>query len=162
MKVAAINMIKFKKYTSSRYEILVKMFLEFYEEDPSTCIVSEENIKKTLAEYAKYPTKGEILLFEKDDKIIGYSILMFYWSNEYATTIVNIDEFFVAKTHRGEGIGTAFMQFLFNDYRDVLGNNPTVFELEVTPKNKRALSYYQKLGFVHYKNAQLQKIVAKN
>ncbi len=134
------------------------MFLDFYQEDPSTLPISEANLQKTLAEYEKYPSKGEIIIFEEGGEVAGYAILMFYWSNEYANNIVNIDEFYVKSLYRGKGVGTTFMTYLFTDYSE----DATVFELEVTPKNKRALAYYQKLGFTHYKNAQLQKIVLKD
>jgi ribosomal protein S18 acetylase RimI-like enzyme len=82
-------------------------------------------------------------VFEQENRILGYAILINFWSNEYGGIILTIDELLVIPAYRGKGIGTAFIQFLMNSrYNDFVA-----LKLEVLPYNQRALRLYESLGF---------------
>lgn len=127
------------------------MIFALYREDPDGEIMDEEKIDKTIRELNRYPEKGTIYIFENEDGIIGYALVIFYWSNEFGGNLLNIDELYVYPTWRNKGIATKFFEFLFDIYeRKVSG-----FCLEVTQSNRRALDYYKRIGFKEKDNINM-------
>lgn len=140
--------ISFRKFTSSDKGVLAEMILGLYTEDPSDKIVDIQKIERTFESLLKEPTRGTIVLFEKGDQIAGYSILINFWSNEFGGNILIIDELFVQKEFRSQGIASRFIQYLV----DTRFNDSVALQLEVTPDNHRALALYKSLGFKKHKN----------
>jgi len=138
---------------------IIGMIKQLYQEDPEGEIIKEEKIFQTIEELKQFPEKGTIIKFVIDAKIVGYSILIFYWSNEYGGNIVFIDELFTKTDHRNQGIATKFIHTLIEGKLTYLRDLKGV-QLEVTPSNEKALNYYQKLGFNYLRNTNLfRKIV---
>lgn len=155
--------VHFRKATSVDWESLKPLMLGLYQEDPSPYPVTPEKIARTLEESARHPEKLQLIAFEPTeqstrDRIIGYALLVFYWSNEVGGTVIFIDELFIASAYRGQGLATQFFTWLEQTY------TPTAqgFALETTPTNTRARALYEKLGFRPYKNQLLFKRSAGN
>ncbi len=127
------------------------MIFALYHEDPEGEVITQEKVDKTINELSSHPEKGKIIVFEENAQIVGYAILIFYWSNEYGGDILNIDELFVSPTSRNQGIATKFFDYIFNVYC----NKVSAFSLEVTPTNRQALGYYKKLGFKEKDNIHM-------
>ena len=104
------------------------------------------------------PKKGRLLVFEKADRLVGYAIIIFFWSNEFAGDIVEIDEILVTEDARGTGVGTAFFKWLTGEYR----GRAMGWSLQVNPSNKGALRLYESLGFRHSANWHLLNVFAWN
>ena len=147
-------MLKFRPFRLSDYSELRQMMHELSREGPSTERVTDRKISLTVRELQNNPKRGRIIVFEKDSSIIGYAVLIFYWSNEYGGNILHIDELYVKPEHRGRGVATSF-------FKKILGMNHSVgaFELEVTPANTRAMNYYHKLGFKKSQNVHLVRTI---
>jgi len=126
------------------------MVHELYEEDPSTKPITEKKIWQTIGELHNNPKKGKIVVFTKENLIIGYSILIFYWSNEYGGEVLHIDELYVKPEHRGHGVSTKFFRSLLRSEHGAVA-----LQLEVTASNKKALDYYKRLGFKKTRNLHL-------
>ena len=75
--------------------------------------------------------------------MIGYALLINFWSNEYGGNMLIIDELYILPNHRNKGLGTSFIDFL----KKTKYNNSVAIELEVLPYNVKALEWYKKLGF---------------
>lgn len=133
----------FHNYRSEDYSEVRDMIFALYQEDPEGESINQKKVEKTINELFIHPEKGKIIVFENNTQIVGYAIIIFYWSNEYGGDIINIDELFVKPALRKQGIATQFFNHIFKVYREKV----SVFCLEVTPSNKRVLSYYKKLGF---------------
>jgi GNAT superfamily N-acetyltransferase len=116
---------------------------DLYSEDSEGKTINEEKINKTIYELNTYPEKGEIVLFEFENEIIGYSLLINYWSNEYGGNLLCIDELFVSDAFRGNQIATDFLNYLIQ----VKYSNAVAIQIEVTPSNKQAKRLYEKIGF---------------
>ena len=145
--------MKFRPFRQVDYSEFRGMSRELYREDPVNEKITDRKISKTIRELRKNPCKGRIIVFEKDKALIGYSILVFYWSNEYGGNILHIDELYVKPEHRQRGVATNFFQYLsqrFNE--DIVG-----LQLEVSPSNAKAMAYYVKLGFTKTKNVHLTR-----
>jgi ribosomal protein S18 acetylase RimI-like enzyme len=127
------------------------MVYQLYREDPGAKQMTPNKVSQTVNQLRNNPNKGRILIFETEGRIVGYAILIFYWSNEYGGDIVHIDELYVKPEHRGRGIAAAFLKQL---HRQSYG--AVALELEVTPSNTRALHYYKRLGFKETKNLHLR------
>jgi ribosomal protein S18 acetylase RimI-like enzyme len=140
--------VKFRKFVSSDTKIIADMIRDLYREDPGTKLMSNQKIKRTFESLTKHPEKGRIIVFEYKDKIIGYSILINFWSNEFGGNIIVLDEIYIKKIFRARGIDTNFIKYLSKNK----SGNSVAIQLEVTPGNKRGRKLYESLGFKLYKN----------
>lgn len=104
------------------------------------------------------PKKGRLLVFERAEQLIGYAIIIFFWSNEFAGDIIEIDEILVTEDARGMGVATAFFKWLTREYR----GRAMGWSLQVKPSNKGAVRLYEDLGFRHSANWHLHNIFAWN
>ena len=142
---------EFLLYREKHFSDLREMIVSLYQEDPEGESINEEKIKRTIAESSKNPDKVSIYMFQRNEKNIGYAILVFFWSNEYGGNIVTIDELYVKEEYRSQGIGTEFFSFLERM------ENKVALQLETTPSNQRAFNYYKRLGFIPSANTHLIK-----
>ena len=145
--------IKYRPMKKGEEEIVTQYIKGLFLEDPTPQGMSDEKIKKTIKTLLKHKEKGTIIVFEVGKEIIGYSILINFWSNEYGGNIVYIDELFVKKEWRGKGVATNFIQYLVK--KKV--NNAVSLFLEVTPQNKGAEELYKRRGFNIHKNKRMEK-----
>ncbi len=145
----------FRKFNESDRRELEEMILALYSEDDYGEPMSAEKIDKTIAELQHNPAKGNIAVFENEHGIVGYAIIIFFWSNELGGNVAEIDELYVKSKWRDKGIGTKFLDYLANGKMfKIVG-----LQLEVTPTNERALDYYNRYGFKESKNKQLYKAI---
>ncbi len=133
----------FDKNNQYQTQKLTEMVDLLYRKDSSLHTISPKNIQKTIDFLDENKNMGTIYLFYDQEKIIGYSILIFYWHNEYGGLLLNIDELFVIESHRNQGIGKLFFDYLDENYRQkTIG-----YALEVAPDNEKAINLYTKIGF---------------
>jgi ribosomal protein S18 acetylase RimI-like enzyme len=135
--------MNFRAYRYADFSELKSMIYALYSEDPDKESITDAKISKTIKELRINPIKGRIIIFEKDKVTIGYSILIFYWSDEYGGDILHIDELYVKPEHRQRGIATSFFKHISRTFKDKI----VAVQLEVTPSNSKAMNYYRKLGF---------------
>ncbi len=142
---------------SAYYQIeeIHKMVFHFYEEYDSTHVISIENINKTIQHLISHPDHGSFRSIYLNDVLIGYTILINYWSNEYGGTVVFIDELYIKPAFRNQGLGSQFLKLLELKFPHI-----NTFALEVSPANKHALNLYFKNGFIQNKNNTLIKVIS--
>lgn len=146
---------EFWLYCRSDYDDLQEMVFSLYREDPEGEAMNEEKITRTIAETEKNPDKVSIYMLKRNEKTIGYAILVNFWSNEYGGNILTIDELYVKTEYRGQGAGTEFFSFV-EDLK-----NKTALQLETTPSNQKAYNFYTRLGFVPDENTHFIKRVGR-
>ncbi len=130
---------------------LEQMILALYREDPPGEKMSLQKIRRTVQELLSHPEKGNINIFCVDDAVVGYGIVIYYWSNDYGGNIASIDEFYVKPLWRGKGIGTSFLEHVATGN----ANNLKGIQVEVTPANQEALALYSRKGFSPMPNLHL-------
>lgn len=142
---------------SAHYQIeeIHKMVFHFYEEYDTNHIITAENINKTIQHFISHPDHGSFRCIYLNDVLVGYAILINFWSNEYGGTIVFIDELYFKPSFRNQGLGTQFLKVL-----ELKFPNINTFALEVSPSNKVAYDLYIKNGFVQNKNNTLIKVLS--
>jgi ribosomal protein S18 acetylase RimI-like enzyme len=129
------------------------MIFALYREDEYGEVMSRQKIQRTVQELMRHPEKGTIIVFYLGETVAGYSIVIYYWSNEYGGNIAVIDELYIQPNWRGEGIGTCFLEYVVA----AGGGSLKGLQLEVTPVNERAFAYYCQQGFELEKNRHLFK-----
>ncbi len=105
--------------------------------------MNDQRIDATFEHFQTHPQSGSILVIEQQARLVGYAILVNFWSNEYGGNLLVIDELYLTQPSRGNGIGSAFLDHLIQSRY----NNWVGLRLEVLPYNQRALQLYEKMGF---------------
>ena len=134
--------LEFKEYSIADRKDVIEMMTSFnaiddYKFDP---IIGGENLDKfTANEYL-----GKLYLIIHGQRNIGYIILAFGYSFEYKGRDAFIDEFYVKKEFRNQGIGKKTIDFI-----EVQANKLEVkaIHLEVEGHNEKANSLYKSKGY---------------
>ena len=148
-KVASI---KYRKFKTTDRETITELMKELYRETTSKRNgIPSENINKTFSELLRSAEKGIMVVLEKWKQIVGYCLLINYWSNEYGGNVLSIDEVYIKPQFRGERIGTNFIESLIKSKF----MKATALKLEVKPSNSKVIKVYKKIGFKPSKNSHL-------
>ncbi len=135
--------LHYRKMREADQEVVAGMIMAFYEEAGGGEFMNPGMIERTFRQLAAHPDYGSVVVFEAEGRLIGYALLINFWSNEYGGIVLNIDELYVVPEGRGGGVGTDFINHL-------AAGRPAgcvALKLEVLPYNRRALRLYEKLGF---------------
>jgi GNAT superfamily N-acetyltransferase len=87
-----------------------------------------------------------IYLARDSQLLVGYLVICFDYRLEYRGKGAWIDELFVESSHRGQGIGTKFLELAENTSRE---HGAQVLHLEVNHGNS-AIELYRRRGFVDH------------
>ena len=117
--------------------------------------MTAEKIQQTISYLSRHEDQGRIIVFYVGQLVVGYAIVIFYWSNEYGGHLLNVDELYVKEAFRGRGVATHFLEYVSAGGCGMVCR----LQLEVTPTNERAAAFYQRLGFVQARNMTLVKEV---
>lgn len=140
--------IKYRRFKASDSKVVAGLIQNLYREDSDGKPTSPQKIQNTFDSLIKHPDRGAIMVLEHQKGIIGYAILINFWSNEFGGNIIDIDELYIKEGFRSQGIGTNFIKHLAENK---FGNS-VALRLEVTPGNKKARKLYESLGFKLHKN----------
>ncbi len=127
------------------------MVLALYREDPTGQTMSPTKVRRTVAELSARPDKGDIILMRTLETIVGYAIVVYFWSNEYGGNIAHIDELYVRPGWRNMGIGSSCIEHVAR----MKGKGLKGVRLEVTPANRKAFAFYSRRGFKLEKNRHM-------
>jgi len=130
---------------------VVEMMRSLYDEDQAPEQPDFSLFPKTVERLVANPSTGQIVLFHEGDALVGYAILIPYWSNEFGGNLLFIDEIFVTVAHRNRGIAHRFFAYL--EQERPFG--AVALALEVSPGNDRANQLYESLGFTQRQYANL-------
>lgn len=139
-----------RNYKESDRIQLFDMIRGLYNEDPYGLPINPEKIEKTIRFSQQHPEMLKLLMITDQEQAVGYSLVNSIWSNEYGGLIMNIDELYIVKEHRGKGLSSQFMIWLEKE-------GCVAISLECAPENNSSLEYYKKKGFTESHNVHLIK-----
>jgi ribosomal protein S18 acetylase RimI-like enzyme len=140
-------------------EQVIALGLSLYREDPSPELVAAESFRRTLGALRAEPLRGRALALEVDGAVVGYALLVSFWSNELGGEVCDIDELYVAPSARSHGWGSRLLDGLAAG-STLWPGDAVALALEVTPDNTRARTLYERLGFAG-KNLGLRRRVSR-
>jgi ribosomal protein S18 acetylase RimI-like enzyme len=147
--------LAFRDFHARDLPALEAMILALYEEDVSGAPMTHDKIRRTVGELTCHPDKGRILVFSAGEAVVGYALLVCFWSNEHGGDLLCIDELYVKPAWRRQGIAAAFFEHLAAGGCGAAAG----LRLEVAPANEQALDVYRRLGFTRAPNTVLVKPV---
>ena len=126
-------------------DAVVEMCMRLYDEDPGHLTVRPENIRATLQALRREPCRGRAVVLEIEHRLLGYVLLIVFWSNELGGHICEVDELFVVLGHWSQGHGKSLFDGISQGQ---LWPTPIAgIALGVTSDNVRARRLYERLGF---------------
>lgn len=97
-----------------------------------------------LAGLVQQPAWGALWLIEADGQLAGYLLVAFHFSLEFEGRVGLVDEFWIAPSHRGAGLGGRALETLAAMLR--LAGIRTL-RLEVAASHAQAAGLYARHGF---------------
>ncbi len=98
------------------------------------------------AEKLRKKRRGLGVVAVRDGVVYGFGMLTLW------PRAAEISDLVVSARYRGQGVGTAIIQFLTEAAQDL---NATIVEIGVALSNTRALALYRRLGFRDYRTIQV-------
>lgn len=122
--------------------------------------VTAKSRRASIAKLLDTPAQGRILLVQSATAdIVGYAVLAFGFSLEFGGRDAFLDELFVAKGFRGQGIGRAALEAVCAwARREQLG----ALHLEVERDNTAAKALYIQTGFEDRSHYHLMSLHIEN
>jgi len=114
---------------------------------------SKRDFTRTFEMLGQQDGRVRLVVFEEAGELVGYAIVIPYWSNERQKDVLWIDELYVVPSWRNRGIGYAFFEYLGTSE----AGDAYSLELEAYPWNQRALALYRNVGFTDKGQVHLEK-----
>ncbi|MEJ5091593.1 GNAT family N-acetyltransferase [Sphingobacterium faecium] len=135
-------MLTFEKLTFENIDTIVAMMQDFYaidgyDMDPA---VSRENFNTFLDD----ERLGQSWLIKENDLVLGYIIVVYFFSFEFKGRVALLDELYLNADARGKGVGRKAVEFV-KEY--VQNQGCKLVLLEVEPHNIPAEKLYESQGF---------------
>lgn len=139
-----------KMQLEDKKEILT-MMKEFYSSDAVATNGSNEIFETDFENCINDYQYLEGFVFCQKKKILGYAMIAKSFSTEFAKRCIYIEDLFIKKEFRGQGIITEFLRYLENIYVN------SIFKLEVDKCNINAIEVYKKRGFIPLSYIEMKK-----
>jgi hypothetical protein len=115
-----------------------------------------DRILATVRELQPARGRGSVYVFEREQKLVGYCVLVNCWSSGQCGNVLVVDELYVVPGMRAEEIAADFLGLLLR----VVPEGTTSIRIEV-PKGRRRAAAYAKLGFTESEKCVLSMRVTR-
>ena len=139
-----------KMQLEDKKEILT-MMEEFYSSNAVATNGSNEIFETDFENCINDYQYLEGFVFYQNEKILGYAMIAKSFSTEFAKRCIYLEDLFIKKEFRGQGIITEFLRYLENIYVN------SIFKLEVDKCNIDAIEIYKKRGFIPLSYIEMKK-----
>ena len=137
------------------FDKVLEMMLVFYASDALLVHPEESVLRKTLVDAIEAGPYVEGFAFCNGEMLLGYGMIAKSYSTEMGGRCVWIEDIYIRPEFRGKGLGTAFLQFVGDRYR----NWAVRLRLEAEEENEKAMSVYRNAGFETLGYIQLVKTI---
>jgi ribosomal protein S18 acetylase RimI-like enzyme len=136
--------VRFELARSEHADIVLRMMRALEDADPGSTPFDEVQRRAMFERFVRDSTYGKAWLIVYDEEYVGYVVLTVSFSFEYRGYDAFIDELYISKEHRRQGIGQQAMKFVETAAAE-LGVN--AIHLEVTHGNDPAIGLYRRAGY---------------
>ncbi len=150
--------VRFELAKPEHADIVLGMMRGLEEADPEPAPFDEVSRRAIFDRFVRDNTYGKAWLIVCDEKYVGYVVLTVSFSFEYRGYDAFIDELYISKEYRRQGIGRLAMEFVEVAAAE-LGVN--AIHLEVTHGNDPAIGLYRRVGYTGNHRHLLTKWLTK-
>ena len=147
--------IHFRPARLTDLNLLVPMMADLQKDDPWSVSFEEKRAMIALRGLIADPSLGRVWIICDGANPIGYIVLTFDYSLEYAGKCAWVDEVFVRKQYRGKGIGGQTLEFFAEEAKRL---GVRTIHLEVNHGNP-AIELYRRAGFQDHNRYLMTKWV---
>ena len=133
----------FLPLTAAALESALALMHAFYTEEALEYV--EPRARRALELLLADPARGKFIFIHRDERPAGYFVITAGFSLEFAGPFALLDEFYVAPTERGMGLGALALEHIFLTARSL---GVAAIRLEVDRANPRVRAFYERSGFV--------------
>ncbi|MFP9112400.1 GNAT family N-acetyltransferase [Flavobacterium sp. RHBU_3] len=143
--------VSFNPFSAADAATVVGMMEQFYAIDgyPIDAAVS----KDLFLQFIENGALGKGWLIYADGQPVGYVILTFVFSFEYAGRIAFVDELFITEAMRGKGLAKQALDFIKEATKML---SIKILYLEIEPHNETARKLYLSKGFTEHKRGLMR------
>lgn len=145
--------MRIKKLTQGDFDKTLEMMLVFYASDALLVHADEQTLRRTLSCAVKENPYLTGYGFWMGEELAGYGMVTRSFSTEMGGICIWIEDIYIRPEFRDQGIGSAFLRFVEEKYRE----SAVRLRLEAEPENERAMAVYRKAGFQVLGYTQLVK-----
>lgn len=117
----------------SDVSILLELMRAMQEDDPWSVPFEEGRARRAVEMLMAHPEYGRVWLVHEGERAVGYAVMSFDYSLEYGGRNAYVDEIFIVKEARGQGLGERVLEFVEYAARAA---GVTAIHLEVNRGNK--------------------------
>ncbi|MDZ4832258.1 MAG: GNAT family N-acetyltransferase [Candidatus Melainabacteria bacterium] len=137
-----MNNLTLKPAVHADADTLVSMISELYAHEDLPC--DEFTMRRNVRALIDGGNLGQVLMIEDANRVIGYAIIVYFFSLEHGGLTALLDEFFILEECRGNGLGNIALNQLFAFCEN---KGLSAVQLEVLNENVHAKNLYLKKGF---------------
>ena len=130
-----------RKITEKDRASVIAMMREFYSSPAVSTNGSEKIFGADIDACLSVSPYLEGYVFDLEGTLQGYAMLAKSFSTEYGKPCIWIEDLYILKEYRGQGLGSRFIDFVKEKHPD------TLLRLEVEEENEAAVHTYKKAGF---------------
>ncbi len=142
-----------RKVEEKDWQVYLELARAFYHSEAVLHPIPDEYIENTWKELMASDRYVKAFLLERDEKVAGYALLSFTFSQEVGGKVAWLEELFMLPEFRGQGLGKEFFAFMEENVESKVSR----IRLEVEPDNDRAKRLYESLGYEDLPYVQMVK-----
>ena len=143
-----------RKITRRDKEIFLALSEEFYASSAVLHPLPRAFHERTFAELMRTDKYAEGFILEEDDTAVGFGLTAKTFSREGGGMVLWLEELYILPEYRSRGLGREFFAYAEGYARE---NGYARIRLEVEEDNVRAVSLYERLGYLPLEYKQMLK-----
>lgn len=144
-----------RKMEQTDFDKILDMMLVFYASNALLIHPEQEVLERTLRDAIEAGPYVEGFVFCAEKELAGYGMIAKSYSTEMGGRCVWIEDIYIKPQFRGQGLGTGFLRFVEDRYR----NWAVRLRLEAEEENEKAMSVYRSAGYETLGYVQLVKTI---
>ena len=134
--------MEIRAFSNNDRSIFTRMHREFYSSPAVVHGITESQRQSLFEAVINGSPYLDGYIFWENTRAQGYALVARGYSTEAGGQSIWLEELYVTPEARGKGMGSQFLEFLFENYKDAKR-----FALEVSPQNRDVIRLYRRHGY---------------